>query len=63
MYVMYLEKMLDLSNLRNKYSKLKRKIKQEFSKKDRNLTVLEELVIEKNITKFKIKKLEHQLYD
>lgn len=63
MYVMYLEKMLDLSNLRNKYSKLKRKIKQEFSKKDRNLTVLEELVIEKNITKLKIKKLEHQLYD
>lgn len=63
MYIMYLEKMLDLSRLRDKYQELKRKIKKEFSKNNHNLTVLEELIIEKNIIKFKIKKLEHQLYD
>ena len=63
MYIMYLEKMLDLSRLRDKYQKLKRKIKKEFTRQDRNLTVLEELIIEKNIIKYKIKKLEHQLYD
>lgn len=63
MYIMYLEKMLDLSRLKDKYRELKIKIKKEFSKNNHNLTVLEELIIEKNIIKFKIKKLEHQLYD
>ena len=63
MYIMYLEKMLDLSRLRDKYQKIKKQIKKEFTRQDRNLTVLEGLIIEKNITKFKIEKLEHQLYD
>ena len=63
MYIMYLEKMLDLSRLRDKYQELKRKIKKEFTRQDRNLTILEELILEKNSIKHKIKKLEHQLYD
>lgn len=63
MYIMYLEKMLDLSRLRDKYQKLKIKIKKEFTRQDRNLTILEELILEKNSIKHKIKKLEHQLYD
>lgn len=63
MYIMCLEKMLDLSRLRNKYQKLKIKIKKEFTRQDRNLTVLETLILEKNSIKHKIKRLEHQLYD
>lgn len=63
MYITYLEKMLDLSRLRDKYQKLKIKIKKEFTRQDRNLTILEELILEKNSIKHKIKKLEHQLYD
>lgn len=63
MYIMYMDMILNLSNLRCKYSKLKRKIKKEFSKQNHNLTVLEELILEKNSIKHKIKKLEHQLYD
>ena len=63
MYIMYMEKFLHLSRLRDNYQELKKRIKKEFAKQGRNLTVLEELIIEKNIIKFKIKKLEHQLYD
>lgn len=62
MYIMYKEMFLNLSYLRDKYRKIKLKIKKEFSKQDRNLTVLEELILEKNSIKHKIKKLEHQLY-
>lgn len=63
MYIMYMDMFLKLSNLRDKYQKIKKKIKQEFIKQDRNLTVLEELILEKNSIKHKIKRLEHQLYD
>lgn len=63
MYIMYIEKFLHLSRLRDKYQELQRKLKKEFNKNNRNLTVLEELILEKNSIKHKIKKLEHQLYD
>lgn len=49
MYIMYIEKFLHLSRLRDKYQELQRKLKKEFNKNNRNLTVLETLILEKKI--------------